>query len=495
VALVPATPALAVPNLPAKSSDFNGDGYADVVVGESYRPYGVAVQAGAVRVIYGMASGLNPYSAVLINQAKNGVPGDPAHGSSFGYAIATGNFDGDGYADAAISAPGYGDGDGQVIVLYGSSAGLNGTPAAMAKAELLSPSQFVPITSDMYFFGGSLAVGDFNKDGRGDLVIGSPNTNAAAGDLTINYGSPSGLDTGSGFVNYTQESLDVGAVSQPGDSFGHTLAVGDFNGDHRDDLAIAAHMDRVGGVSNAGQVYVLPTSSFGVPSVVGDFAFNQDTPGVPDQVEAMDYFGISLAAGDLDGDGYDELIAGSGYEDITPNGHEGLVTVLKGSAAGPTATGATSFAGNPGDRFGYHLAVANTDGNAYRELAIAMPWRAVGAATSAGAILVLPGTAAGPSLAGSVLWTQDSPDVPDTAEAGDAVGFGEIHAMRISNSGYEGLVIGIPYEGTTDLYHCGAIMVLPGSATGLTGTGSQVYSATSLTGGGVQSAQLGNAVG
>lgn len=100
---------------------------------------------------------------------------------------------------------------------------------------------------------------------------------------------------------------------------------------------------------------------------------NQSTSGVPGTAEAGDRFGFSLAAGDFTGDGYTDLAIGSPYEDNGSIVDGGAVTILKGSAAGVTATGAQTFAQSStnvpgadetGDEFGYSLAAgdANHDG-------------------------------------------------------------------------------------------------------------------------------------
>ena len=74
-------------------------------------------------------------------------------------------------------------------------------------------------------------------------------------------------------------------------------------------------------------------------TATGNQLWNQDSPGIDDTAEAIDIFGWALAAGDFDGDGYDDLVIGVPYEDIGAVGNAGAVNVLYGSATGLTATG------------------------------------------------------------------------------------------------------------------------------------------------------------
>ena len=96
-------------------------------------------------------------------------------GVPVGAAIVSGNFDRDGYGDVAIAAPGQAGAAGQVTVLYGSSAGLGGTAAAQAKAELLTPDVYVPVPSTYYGFGKALAVvPTFTNPNNASIVTGVP---------------------------------------------------------------------------------------------------------------------------------------------------------------------------------------------------------------------------------------------------------------------------------------------------------------------------------
>ena len=158
--------------------DFNGDGYADVAIGEPLRTVGGIADAGAVRIVDGSPSGVRTTgSDQYFDQDTAGIAGKPTPWDNFGWALATGYFNGDCYADLAIGTPGEDD----VTILDGSAAGLAATGIVIT-----GPGGFSG-------FGLALASGDFNGDGYSDLVAGAPGATVLdatdAGEIGIAYGS------------------------------------------------------------------------------------------------------------------------------------------------------------------------------------------------------------------------------------------------------------------------------------------------------------------
>jgi len=138
-----------------------------------------------------------------------------------------------------------------------------------------------------------------------------------------------------------------------------------------------------------------------------------------------------LTAGDFDGDGYKDLAVGVPYEHWN-EADTGIVQVLYGTASGLTATGdqlwrqdITGIEGaeEADDRFGYALAAGNFDGDDYTDLAIGVPYEAIGTTDQAGAVNVLYGSAVGLAAAGDQLWYQGSGGLQGTAETGDRFGY------------------------------------------------------------------------
>ena len=154
----------AAPAAPAQSlqADFNDDGADDLAVGVPGEDIGgPPFNSGAVNVLYGSASGLSGTGSQLFTQASPGVPGNPGEGESFGDALASGDFDNDGFADLAVGVPGEGIGAavaaGAVNVLYGSAGGLTGTGSQLF-------TQVGGAVEDGDGFGSALAAGDFDNE-------------------------------------------------------------------------------------------------------------------------------------------------------------------------------------------------------------------------------------------------------------------------------------------------------------------------------------------
>jgi FG-GAP repeat protein len=422
------------------SADFDRDGHADLAIGVPLDRVGATTFAGAVNVLYGTSSGLTATGDQIWSQDV--LADDPETGDGFGQSLAAGDFDGDGYADLAIGVPGEGLGmgvaPGMVMIIRGGADGL----VLAGAAALTRGSTGAPYLADSpHGFGYALVAGDLDGDGYADLAVGAPASGASGddplrplvnGEAAVFYGSETGLAT-AGSQLWTQATVGVG-IAGAGDWFGSSLAIGDFDADHLEDLAIGARFARVNGVV-AGAVNVLYGTIAGVSST-GSQHWDQDDAGVPGAAEVGDTFGHAVAAGDLNGDGRADLAIGVPGEAFGSgwNG-AGLVDVLYGSADGLSAAGAQAWSqdspGVPGaseaaetawDAFGSALAIANFGRTAHADLAIGVHLERLGNHPEAGMVNVLYGRSSGLSGVNAQGWSQDSAGVQGAVETRDYFG-------------------------------------------------------------------------
>lgn len=200
---------------------------------------------------------------------------------------------------------------------------------------------------------------DFNGDGFADLAIGVPQESLGsvgfAGAVNVIYGSSSGLSATKAKADqiWTQNSANIEGFAESFEGFGSSLATGDFNGDAYKDLAIGVPSeDIVFGETNAGAVNVIYGSTNGLSATaVPDQLWTQSSPDIEGTAEEeddssisfSDEFGFSIAAGDFNNDGRDDLAVGVPTEnlfDINDNifVDAGAVNVIYGSSSGLSAT-------------------------------------------------------------------------------------------------------------------------------------------------------------
>jgi hypothetical protein len=409
------------------AGDVNGDGYADILVGA---PYLTHVQSGDGAVWLFL-----------------GAPGGPSHTAArtwygadkffyFGSAVSTiGDMDGDGYADFAVGSPGYTSGqtsEGAVYVYHGASLA----------ASILDA---VPIESDVTqaTYGSSVGpAGDINGDGLADFIVGAPNEangGGAYGSAYVYYGNSGGVP------NFDTALQNL----TPGASLGTWVGtLGDFDGDGRSECA-------AGVLGATGAVAVLPGAPVLSPL---DWVAGQ---GMVEERR----FGMSAAALDADGDGYDDLVAG------TPEGDDpstldwsGVVHLFRGGPkpfpsldAYPYVGAAFDWSWNGAVQDSLGQSVANggdVNGDGYEDLIVGAPGHTDGQPQEGQALLFY-GSPSGPANAWKTEGNQPGANY-GTAVAG---------AGDVNRDGYGDVAVGAPTGGA--LANEGTVAIYTGAAAGL----------------------------
>ena len=397
----------------------------------------------------------------FFSQQQDDITGGAERGNSFGSSIGAGDFNNDGFADIAVGMPG--EDGGSVIVIYGSVDLLT----SVGNQRFRQGRDGLPDDSENEdLFGFKVVAGDFNGDGFDDLAVGAPGENSARGAVFVINGSASGL-SGNGSRRWRQGSDDIRDDDDQGDVFGIAMAAGDFDGNGFDDLAIGVRGEN----GNEGVVNVIYGSSGGLSSN-GNQRWRQgnDRDGrLEGGREDNDAFGSDVVAGDFDGDGFDDLAVGVPGE----NRSRGAVNVIYGSSERLTANGNQRWSQQQDDitggaernnRFGNAVDAADYNGDGYDDLAVGMPFE------DGGSVIVIYGSSERLVSAGNQRWRQGEAGILDRAESNNRFG-GELNSGDFNVDGFADLAIGT--AGEDDFQ--GVVHIIHGSEDALTSEGNQLW--------------------
>lgn len=332
-------------NLPASGAhfgwalgcgDFDHDGDDDLAVAMPNHEVGSRSNAGRINIFPGSPSGLGGGAYLLDQEA---LDGQPDTGDLFGYALATGDFDGDDFADLAVGVPGeyhpvFGLPVGGAHVLYGVTNGL-GT----GRDEIYcNPEEDLVISSNGHF-GRALAVGNFDADLYDDLVIGSPLEDLSVvpsiqdtGIVAVISGSGSGLAAPT-YQELSAETILGDGESVAGERFGWAVAADDFDGDGADDLAVGVPYEDRFATDEGAITLLMGAVGTGLdPDSGRSREINHGFEGFPGAAgEQLVVWGMALSSGDFDGDGHADLAVGAPFESETQLDSVGTEAILYGA--------------------------------------------------------------------------------------------------------------------------------------------------------------------
>ena len=296
------------------AGDINGDGIDDVVVGSRYGDDGGS-EAGEAYVIFGQAGNTRARIDLTGLSTSDGfiIQGDAA-GDQAGFSVSeAGDVNGDGIDDLIVGARLANGSVGAAYVIYGKQ----GPTRSLVDLSGLAPSDGYAIRGSAAFDRAGASVsgaGDVNGDGIGDLIVGAyaaDNGGIDSGNAYIVFGQAGSARTSINLA--TLSSVDGYTIQgdMPGDQAGISVSgAGDINGDGIDDMIVGARYGDDGG-TNAGEAYVI-FGKTGTTRTSLDLTTLEPSDGfIIRGDQPYDRVGRSVsAAGDINGDGIDDLIVG-----------------------------------------------------------------------------------------------------------------------------------------------------------------------------------------
>ncbi|WP_363279300.1 hypothetical protein [Nitrosomonas sp.] len=326
----------------SNAGDINGDGFDDILVG-AHLPdlYGDPIypsDQGYSYVIFGKSSGFSPTINLSTLDGSNGFRSSPS--KSAGNSVSSaGDINGDGFDDFIIGAPSaLRPGDfGESYIVFGKASGFSATMNLFS----LDGSNGFRLFSEYGHnsLGSSVSsAGDINGDGFDDVIVGEPHVYDRTGSSFVIFGKSEDFNATFDLANLDgSNGFRLDGVTE-GDFSGSSVSnAGDVNGDGFDDLIVGAHGADPSG-DRSGSSYVVFGKASGFSATMNLSSLNGSNGFRLDGMATYDLSGESVStAGDVNGDGFDDLIVGAFRAD--PNGsYSGSSYVVFGQASGFTAT-------------------------------------------------------------------------------------------------------------------------------------------------------------
>ncbi|WP_426954226.1 beta strand repeat-containing protein [Muricoccus radiodurans] len=464
------------------AGDVNGDGYDEVIIGAPGADPSGRSGAGSSYVVFGHAEGFTDIDLASLTSTQGfRIDGEIAGGQSGLSVSSAGDVNGDGYADLIVGAPFAGPsgrdfaGIGYVVLGYdGGFTDLDLTDLTVAEGFRISGA-----TADDQSGISVSSAGDLNGDGYDDLIVGAfsadPAGRVGAGSSYVLFGRADGFaDIDLSGLTVAQGFRIDGAVA--GDQSGFSVSsAGDVNGDGFADLIIGAPTADASGRSINGSSYVVFGQAGGFADI--DLGSLTSTEGFRiDGAVSGDLSGRSVSsAGDVNGDGYDDLIVGADGADPSGRAGAGSSYVLFGhageganidlanltAAQGFRITGAAT-----NDQSGYSVASAgDVNGDGYDDLIVGAYGADPSGRFGAGSSYVVFGHSGGFTDVDLAHLSAGQGFRIDGAAANDLSGRSVSTAGDVNGDGYDDLIVGAPQADALGREDAGSSYLLFGEAT------------------------------
>ena len=460
--------------------DINGDGFMDLIIGAPWAdPGGGLTYSGEAYVIF---SSSNPPSTIDLSaeSADITVYGDTTYNwGAMGISVASGDINGDGYDDIIIGAPKANPGGrtyaGETYVIFGSSNPPSTVDLSTQSADITILGDRISDQPD--WSGCSVASGDVNGDGLDDVIIGArqkgpflvPGTEVGRTYVIFGFNVPWAVT-----IDLSTQTADITIYGEDAlDFFGAAVTSGDVSGDGYDDIIIGAFFADTPGGTDAGKTYVI----YGSSSPDSEIDLSTESADITVCGAATeDYSGMTVASGDVNGDGYDDVFISAPQADPGGRTEAGETYIIFGfSTPWPitidlsTQSADITVCGDAAEDFsGYGLASGDVNGDGYADIIIGAYGADPGGRSNAGKTYVILSTSLPSATIDLSTQSADICIYGDDADdgSGSAVASGDLNS-----DGYDDLIIGASNASPGGRYRAGETNLILGGGSIITAHG------------------------